>query len=312
MNYHRFRRTGLILGMLACAPWVGRGAQPTGRETSTVATTRPAELSTGRDEQIRIEVGPPDAKLAAWVLQPKAGSAVKGTVMLLHGFLATHLQVQNAGEALRKAGYRAVLVDLRGFGDSTGQHITFGVLDAQDLKKLTDELQARKLCGPTLGIYGTSMGAAVAILYAAADPRVTSVVAVAPFATIRDEVPMFGRQALPGLSKFLSDEQINTLADSVAESSGMDLDGAKPLEAITKTTARILLIHGDKDHIISHESSVKLQAADPQRSELLTMKGHGHLDLCFDIPGDLQKPTRAWFDKYLAPPAAEVSGARVP
>ena len=58
---------------------------------------------------------------------------------------------------------RAVLVDLRGFGESTGEHITFGVMDAQDLKQLTDALQQKHLCGDTVGVYGTSYGAASAI-----------------------------------------------------------------------------------------------------------------------------------------------------
>jgi pimeloyl-ACP methyl ester carboxylesterase len=259
-------------------------------------------LSTGIDQQFRVNVGPPEAALAVWVLEPMVGTPVQGTVMFLHGFLADHHQLQNAAEAIRKAGYRAVLVDLRGWGESSGTHITFGVLDANDLKQLTDELQKRNLCGPTLGVYGTSMGAAVGILYAAADPRVTTVVAVAPFATIRGEVPAFGRQLLRGVSNYLSDSQINAIADEVADAGGLDLDHAKPIDAITRTNARILLIHGAADGIIPHEASEQLHEADPNRSELLTIPNRGHLDLCFDIPGELQAPTRAWFDRHLTPP----------
>src|SRR4051794_16685844 len=131
----------------------------------------PLPISKGQDRTLKITVGPPEATLAAWVLEPKAGTPIRGTILFLHGFLANHFQLQGAGEALRQAGYRAVLIDLRGFGQSTGGHITFGVLDAQDMTQLVDQLQAQDLCGPTLGVYGTSYGAASAILYAAADPR---------------------------------------------------------------------------------------------------------------------------------------------
>ena len=101
------------------------------------------EISKGIDQKITVPVGPPEAKLVSWVIEPPRGTPIRGTVLFLHGFLADHGQVQNAGEALRKSGYRAVLVDLRGFGESTGGNITFGHLDAGDLTQLTDYLQAR-------------------------------------------------------------------------------------------------------------------------------------------------------------------------
>src|SRR4051812_5475624 len=98
--------------------------------------------------------------------EPKQGTPIKGTVLVLHGFMGNHRQVQNAGLALRDAGYRAVIPDLRGFGQSTGgdevqgpstlpaakpngfiagllsstagaNRITFGVQDAKDMKQLT-------------------------------------------------------------------------------------------------------------------------------------------------------------------------------
>ncbi len=263
------------------------------------ASPPPLPISTGIDRQFKIPVGPPDARIAVWTLEPKAGTPIKGTVIFLHGFLATHTQVQNAGEALRRAGCRAVLVDLRGFGESTGDHITFGVLDAQDMKELADALQKMHLCGPTLGVYGTSYGAASAILYAALDPRVSTVIAVAPFATIRDEVPRFSRQALGDFGGLFTDGGLNSLANAVSSVAGMDLDDAKPIKAIAQTQARILLIHGDADSIIPDQASKDLHAADPGRSELLLIPNRGHLDLCFDIPGQLQKTTREWFDRYL-------------
>jgi pimeloyl-ACP methyl ester carboxylesterase len=213
--------------------------------------------------------------------------------------MANHYQLMNAGEAVRKAGYRAVLVDMRGFGQSTGEHITFGVLDAHDLKQLTDELEKRGMAAPALGVYGTSMGAASAILYAAEDPRVKTVIAVAPFATIRDEVPSFGRHVLRGASAFFTDSQVNAIADAVAGMADLDLDAAKPLDAIQKTKAPVLLIHGEADTIIPVEASEKLHAAAPDRTELLKIPRRGHLDLCFDVRGELQAATREWLEKHL-------------
>ena len=156
------------------------------------------------------------------------------------------------------------------------------------------------MCGKTVGVYGTSYGAGSAILYAGADPRVKAVVAVAPFATIRDEVAPFARNALGPLGSFFADDSLNRLANVVSGPAKLDLDSARPLDAIARTKARILLIHGDADNIIPHAASEQLHAAAPAHSELKTYPGRGHLELCFDLPGTLQEPTRAWFDANLA------------
>jgi uncharacterized protein len=194
-----------------------------------------------------------------------------------------------------------VLVDLRGFGESTGSHADFGNTDARDILYLVTHLQGCGLCGPTVGVYGTSMGAATAILYAALDPRVTSVVAVAPFADIRSEVPSFARGFLGSLAALIPDQGLNQAADIVGAVAKWDLDSARPIDAIAKTAAPVLLIHGDIDDVIPHAASEQLQAAAPKHSRLITAHNRGHLDLCFDIPGELQGVTRDWFNETLMP-----------
>src|SRR5262245_40383272 len=66
---------------------------------------------------LKIPVGAPEAVLAVWVLEPKAGVTARGTVLFLHGFLSNHWQMEGQANDLREAGYRAVLVDLRGHGE---------------------------------------------------------------------------------------------------------------------------------------------------------------------------------------------------
>jgi pimeloyl-ACP methyl ester carboxylesterase len=265
----------------------------------------PVAISQGVDQEMRIAVGgtqpgdAPPATIALWVIEPARGTPIRGTVLFLHGFLANHMQVENAAEALRNGGYRAVLIDARGFGASTGSHITFGATDSQDLSQIITELQKKNLCGKSVGVYGTSMGAATSILLAGADPRVAAVVAVAPFASIREEVTPFSRNALGTLGSYLNDKTVNSMANLVSDVAGLDLDTAKPIEAITKTRAKILLIHGDADTIIPHAASEQLHAKNPD-TELLTIPGRGHLQLCFDLAGQLQPATRKWFDNYLA------------
>jgi uncharacterized protein len=263
------------------------------------------EISKGVHEELHLPVGSaapgdtPPAAIALWIAEPPAGTAIRGTVLFLHGFLTDHTQLENAGEALRQAGYRSILLDARGFGESTGTQITFGATDSRDLSQIISTLQHRGLCSKTVGVYGTSMGAATAILLAGADPRVVAVIAVAPFATIREEVTPFSRNALGAIGDILPDKALNSLANVVSHAASLDLDDAKPIDAITRTKAHILLIHGDADSIIPYSASQELHAQAPS-TVLMIIPGAEHLELCFDHAGRLQAPTKKWFDQYLA------------
>jgi hypothetical protein len=249
---------------------------------------------------LRIVVGPPDAIIAAWILEPTIRP--KGTILVLHGFLTDHYQVLNSGKALRDAGYRTVMVDLRGHGQSTGKFITFGYDDTKDLEQVITYLQQHRLCGRTVGVFGTSYGAACSILLAGDDPRVKAVVAVAPFATLREEAPYFAKHLIPIPGLFMSDQDYITVINKMGKVAGFDPDACSPLVAIKKTTAPIRLFQGTDDLIVSPDSSRELAAAAPDHTQLTMIPGIGHLALVIDTPGRLHAATKAWFDKYLATP----------
>lgn len=248
---------------------------------------------------MRIPVGPPDAQLAAWVRQPQIDPP-HGTILVLHGFINDHSQMESAAQSLVHAGFRAVSVDLRGHGHSTGDHITYGADDARDLVQVTDYLQKHNLCGKQIGVLGASYGAATAILFAGADPRVTAVVAIAPFDTLRSEAPYFGKHVLPVPGLFMSPKDFTEVVNLMGRIADFDPDAVSPLKAIQSTHAHVRLFHGDLDMIIPAESSKRLAAAAPDRTELTILPVQGHLDLTFDPLGELHEGTREWFDRYLS------------
>ncbi len=264
-----------------------------------LSPARGAAADESKGGAFRIPVGPPAATIAAWVLEPV--TPARGTILVLHGFISDHHQVTPAANALTAAGYRTVLLDLRGHGQSTGEYLTFGVDDARDLVQVTDYLQAHKLCGTTLGVYGTSYGAASAIIFAGLDPRVTAIVAVAPFAKLRDEAPYFGKHILPIPGLFLSESDYVYVVNRMGSLAQFNPDDASPLTAIQKTQAHVRIFHGDADLVIPADASRQLAAAAPARTELTILPATGHLAACFDLLGQLRPETLKWFDQYLAP-----------
>jgi pimeloyl-ACP methyl ester carboxylesterase len=257
------------------------------------------------DGHLRIAVGPPAATLSAWITSPPNAALPRGTILIIHGFLADHTWLNYATDAFRNAGYRTVAVDLRGHGESTGKHITFGVVESHDLVQLTDYLQQHHLCGDHLGVYGVSLGAATAIQFAALDKRVAAVVAVAPFATFSGEVPHFGRTMLPLPGWFLSNHDYAEIIRDAGEIANFNPADADPLNAIRKTHIPILLLHGDDDAIIPMANSQKLHQAAPDHTEFHILHDEGHVAACFDFSGEARRRAIDWFAAHLPadPPA---------
>lgn len=115
-------------------------------------------------------------------------SAARGTVFLLHGYGVDSLSMLPWGITVAEAGYLGVLVDLRGHGESTGRQVGFGTVETADLCQVLDRLSSQgKVHGP-VAVMGESLGAAIALRWAATDPRIAAVVAFAPYAELESAV----------------------------------------------------------------------------------------------------------------------------
>lgn len=258
------------------------------------------EAILGIDEHFRVEVGPPAASLSVSVMHPDGNEPPRGTILIVHGMGARSAWMHGKARALCDHGYRAVLVDLRGHGASTGHVLSYGLREARDLSYVIDALEGRGLISRQLGVYGISYGATTAIHLAAIDSRVAAVVAVAPFSDMRSEVSHYVRTiAMPGVGAVLSEETIQNAVDEAGEMGGFDPDQADAALAIGKTRAPVLLIHGKADCIIPNEHSRRLHEAAPGHSELLLLPAAGHLTVWMDPLRRVQRASLDWFDTHL-------------
>jgi dipeptidyl aminopeptidase/acylaminoacyl peptidase len=203
--------------------------------------------------------------------------------------------VRGWANILAKAGFRAILVDLRGHGRSTGDSLTYGVVESRDLTQVLSALAARGLVAGGLGVMGISYGAATAIEWAAKDPRVSAVVAVAPFASLRMVAPGYTVVPLP-----------RSMVDGAIERAGkegdFDPDEASPALAMARMHTPVLLIHGEDDARVPAWHSQLLYAAGRSHTELLLVPGAGHASIAVShviadfVPG--------WFAAHLPAPAS--------
>jgi pimeloyl-ACP methyl ester carboxylesterase len=242
--------------------------------------------------QFRVEVCPPPplaprrASLSVWVLD-KPGSehwvngAPRATLLLLHGRNNDKSQMLPAAISCMERGYRTVLVDHRGFGRSTGDWLTYGVVESSDVRQVVDALGERGLLAGPIGAIGVSYGAAVAIQWAAVDDRAKAVVSMAAFTSLRDIVPHQVRLFLPVISWFLSDDFIQAQVTEACGKDAADIDpeAASPLQAIARTKAQVLLIHGTSDPLIPPEHATRLHENARDHSTLQIVDGVRHAAL---------------------------------
>ncbi|WP_121162215.1 alpha/beta fold hydrolase [Micromonospora pisi] len=131
-------------------------------------------------------------------------------VLLAHGFGGTKDSVRTDAEDLAGQGYAVLAYTARGFGRSGGEiHLDSPDFEVRDAARLLDWLAARAEIrtdaagDPRVGVVGGSYGGGLALLLAAADPRVDAIV---PMITWHDLAASFlpessGRPTLDGVFK---------------------------------------------------------------------------------------------------------------
>jgi dipeptidyl aminopeptidase/acylaminoacyl peptidase len=249
------------------------------------------------------EVGPPRARLAAWVIEPQQ-PALRGTIVLLHGVRLDRRSLADSGQAFADAGYRSVLVDLRGHGESSGTFLTYGAIEPRDISQLLDALASQGLALGSVGVFGFSYGAAIALDLGAHDERVAAVVAVAPFSSLREVMADYRREYLPTLLQPIPSRWFDLAIDEASRLAAFDPDQSAPLHQIAQSRAHELFIHGTADTQVPLRHSLALAGVAGPLAELWTVPGASHHLLPSSA---IQQRALAWFGRWLQPRRSSLS-----
>lgn len=230
----------------------------------------------------------------------RAPPPARGTLVLLHGYLQNRNYVVPWAVRLAQAGYRCVVLDLRGHGASSGAHISFGVFEARDISAVLDDLAQRGWDVSHVGILGVSYGASVGLLAAGRDPRIKAVVAFEPFASAERAVPELMRGAFAGDAKGISDRQFALAHIKEAKIAGFDWAEADIPAALQRTHAPVLFLHGERDTWVSPDHSRTLMKFAPPGSRLQIVPRDNHVSLPLQVER-FAPSVLDWFDAGLHP-----------
>ena len=224
--------------------------------------------------------------LRGWYI-PSAKSTEK-TLILLHGYPADKGNILPALAFLHE-DFNLLLFDFRYLGKSEGSYSTAGAKEVEDLLAAIQFLKTRGI--KEVGVWGFSMGGAVALMAIEKAPEIRAVIAESSYASL-------AQMALQLFRIPLLNYPIAYLVGLWSKLFlGIDLKDVSPAERVRNTTVPILLIHSSADAVIpfSHAQSLREALAKNSRAEFWFSAEGAHGQLA----SDYQNRVRTFFHKNL-------------
>jgi dipeptidyl aminopeptidase/acylaminoacyl peptidase len=229
-------------------------------------------------------------RLSAWLV-PRPGTAA---IVLLHGYPAEKADMLPLGAALARR-FTVLMVDLRYFGGSEGRVTTLGLRERDDLRRAVDVLADRGF--DRVGVFGFSLGGAVAITAAVEEPRIGAVAAYSPFADLRvlahELYAWMGPLRYPFVGLMRGWSRLFL---------GADVTALSPLAAAARLSIPVYLIASRGDEQIPFRHAERLRealAANPRAEyEFMDQGRHGML------APDVERRLERFFQRALEPGTA--------
>jgi uncharacterized protein len=226
-----------------------------------------------------------------WLSHPETDRVIVGCA----GYRGSKAQLVGIGTMLWRAGFNVLLFDYRGHGSDLGTPVTLGYREMGDFFAALDYAKAR-IPGGRIGVFGGSMGAAIAIMGSAQRDDVLAVAADSPFARHADVISHRVRQVvhLPG-------QPFTRISDlflyHMAGYRGSDIE---PMRWVAKLAPRpLLVIHGSDDTSIPVEQGIKVYEAASEPKELWIGQGAEHCGTYFLDRTAYCERVSAFFDRAL-------------
>ncbi len=204
----------------------------------------------------------------------------KGTVILLHGIRSSKECFIKLASKLASWGYNSVALDSRAHGQSEGTHCTFGVKEKKDISALvtvlTDELNTHGKTNKNIGIWGQSLGGAIALQALGSDNRLCFGIIESTFSdfkTITHDYFNFhlGLKLRPVINYLI--HRAGVIAD-------FDPEKARPLIYCHNIHQPILLVHGNADKRINIKyARANFAKTSSTRKDFIEIENANHLNI---------------------------------
>jgi fermentation-respiration switch protein FrsA (DUF1100 family) len=187
--------------------------------------------------------------LRGWFIRHKQSQEAR-TIIALHGYPADKGNILPAIAFLTEK-YNLLLFDFRYLGASGGRYSTVGAEETRDLRSAIEFLKSRGI--KEVGVWGFSMGAAVALMVAPQQIEVKAIVSDSSYARLDLMAPVLFR--LP----FLKYPLASLMGLWARVFLGVDLAKVSPMESAKSLNIPVLIIHSKGDLLIPFRHASLLQ-----------------------------------------------------
>jgi fermentation-respiration switch protein FrsA (DUF1100 family) len=192
-----------------------------------------------------------------------------------------------------------LLFDFQAEGESTGEAITFGYLEAKDARAAFDELR-RRAPGERVGVLGESLGGAAAVL---CDPplEADAMVLEAVYASFDTAVANRLAMRLGPVGPLLAPALTPLLTWQVWPRLGFGTDALRPAARMSGLHVPLLIIGGDADVHATLAETKLIYANANEPKELWIIPGAHHQDFYNLLGGTYERRVLDFLEARLRP-----------
>ncbi len=228
----------------------------------------------------------------------RAGVSPRGTIVYLHGVSECTIVGLPLAKLLHDNGYNVFLYDSRRHGKSGGSYCTYGFYEKHDASTVINYLESRAdLRMGRIGLFGASMGAAIALQVAAADRRVAAVIAESGFATLRTIFDDYQKRMIKLPWHYLRNLVIRR-SEHLAH---FKASAVSPLDAVRQIHIPLLIIHGTADDLIDYRYSEMVFQNANEPKQLWLIAGAKHNDIAEVGGEEYRRRILNFFNTHLSP-----------
>ena len=246
----------------------------------------PSELN-GKEVKFKNKFG---NILSGWFVP---GDDNHGGILLMHGVHSNRIQMIQRAIFLNKSGYSVFLFDFQAHGESEGEKITFGYLEAYDAEAAYTYL-INHIKKKSVGVIGVSLGGASALLGDVAK-KSNALVIESVYPTFTEAVQNRMYMRFGNIGYYLS----ALLIWQIEPRLGFNPDILKPINMLSNLNTPVFIIAGTDDEHTTLSESKRMydQASKPKKIWLI--KGAKHQDFYRYSPLIYREKILGFFDQYL-------------
>lgn len=192
-------------------------------------------------------------------------------VIYCHCFNGSRIESLKFAEMIIKQHCYFVNFDFAGSGNSQGDYVTLGYYEQEDIEAIIRYL---KTCMEIecFALWGRSMGAVTALLYAQRDPTIKVIVVDSPF-TNMNQLALEISQKKTKIPSILIKGILALIKNTIQNKANFSIDDVDVLKNISKCRMPVLFITSQNDTLISNKHTEKIYQSYQGEKKVLYAQG---------------------------------------